>query len=122
MNNNLLTLLLVDDEEAFLNMLANRLEQRGFLILTAHSGDEALSQIDNKNINLIILDISMPGMDGMETLRAIKHKKPDIHIIMLTGQGSIQKGIEAMKLGASDFLEKPVDFNTLLDSINNTFQ
>jgi DNA-binding NtrC family response regulator len=122
MNKKLLTLLLVDDEEQFLNMLANRLEQRGYVILTAHSGDEALFQIEKEDINLIILDISMPGRDGMETLKAIKQKRPDIQIIMLTGHGSIQKGIESMKLGASDFLEKPVDFNVLLESISNTLQ
>lgn len=116
------TILIVDDEHEFQKMLANRLEQRGFVVLKAYSCMEALSIIDSSNIDLVILDIAMPGIDGIEALKLIKKRRPETNVIMLTGQGSIQRGIEAMKLGALDFLEKPVDFNALLESISNSLQ
>jgi DNA-binding NtrC family response regulator len=111
--------LLVDDEEDFLTMLAERLENRGLKVSTAKKGEDALVEVDEQKFDLIILDLAMPGIDGLETLKRIKGKQPDTEIIMLTGQGTIKTTMEAMKLGAEDFLQKPVDISLLMDRIND---
>ena len=110
--------LLIDDEEQFLKVLEERLETRGLKVNTATSGEDALTLVDDRNFDAIILDLAMPGIDGIETLRLLKEKNPDLEIIMLTGHATVQKGIEAMKLGAEDFLEKPVDLSVLLKRIS----
>ncbi|EKD39855.1 MAG: Ntr family protein two-component system response regulator [uncultured bacterium] len=110
--------LLVDDEADFLATLAERLETRGLKVDTATSGEDAVAKAEGEGFDLIILDLSMPGIDGLETLKRIKAKQPDVEIIMLTGQGSIRTSIEAMKLGAEDFLQKPVDISELMDKIS----
>jgi DNA-binding NtrC family response regulator len=110
--------LLIDDEEEFLKVLGERLETRGLKVNAATSGENALTLIDNQNYDAIILDLAMPGIDGIETLRLLKEKNPDLEIIMLTGHATVQKGIEAMKLGAEDFLEKPVELSVLLERIS----
>ncbi len=109
--------LLVDDEEDFLKTLAERLESRGLNVTTATSGESALASVEGHEYDLIVLDLAMPGFDGIETLKRIKAKQPDAEIIMLSGQGSIRTSIEAMKLGACDFLQKPVDINELMSKI-----
>jgi len=110
--------LLVDDEEKFLEVLSQRLGTRGIDAETSTSGEEALVKIKNKNYDAIVLDVMMPGMGGVETLKRIRKENPEVQIIMLTGQGSVDKAVEAMKEGAIDFLEKPADINTLLDKIS----
>lgn len=110
--------LLVDDEADFLATLAERLQMRGLKVITAGSGNDALALVESEGFDLIILDLAMPGIDGFETLKRIKAKQPDVQIIMLTGQGSIRTGIEAMKLGAEDFLQKPVNVSELMDKIS----
>ena len=110
--------LLIDDEEQFLEVLGERLETRGLKVNTVTSGEDALTLIDDKNYDAIILDLAMPGIDGIETLKLLKEKNPDLEIIMLTGHATVQKGIEAMKLGAEDFLEKPVELSVLLERIS----
>jgi DNA-binding NtrC family response regulator len=110
--------LLVDDEFEFLTILAERLESRGFKITTVTRGENAVAQVLNEVFDVIILDLSMPGIDGLETMKRIKEKEPDAKIIIVTGQGSIRTGIEAMKLGAEDFLQKPVNISKLMDKIN----
>lgn len=110
--------LLVDDEEDFLKTLAERLEARGLKVSTATSGEEAVTDAKKNGYDLIVLDLSMPGIDGLETLKRIKLTQPEAEIIMLTGQGSIRTGIEAMKLGAEDYLQKPVNISVLLDKIS----
>ena len=110
--------LLIDDEEQFLKVLGERLETRGLKVNTVTSGEDALTLIDDKNYDAIILDLAMPGIDGIETLKLLKEKNPDLEIIMLTGHATVQKGIEAMKLGAEDFLEKPVELSVLLERIS----
>ena len=77
-----------------------------------------MAKVDKQRFDLIILDLAMPGIDGLETLKRIKAKQPDAEIIMLTGQGSIKTSIEAMKLGAEDFLQKPVNITELMDKIS----
>jgi DNA-binding NtrC family response regulator len=110
--------LLIDDEEQFLEVLGERLETRGLKVNTVTSGEDALTLIDDKNYDAIILDLAMPGIDGIETLKLLKEKNADLEIIMLTGHATVQKGIEAMKLGAEDFLEKPVELSVLLERIS----
>jgi DNA-binding NtrC family response regulator len=110
--------LLVDDEEEFCNMLSERLENRGLKVNAVLSGEDAVARVEDQNFDAIIVDLAMPGIDGLETLRRIKEKRPDLEILMLTGHGTIKSGIEAMKLGAEDFLEKPVDMKVLLEKIS----
>ncbi|MFZ5769874.1 MAG: response regulator [Thermodesulfobacteriota bacterium] len=110
--------LLVDDEEEFCNMLSERLETRGLKVNAVLSGEDAVKRVEDQNFDAIILDLAMPGIDGLETLRRIKEKRPDLEILMLTGHGTVKSGIEAMKLGAEDFLEKPVDMKVLLEKIS----
>ena len=110
--------LLVDDEVDFLKTLAERLETRGLKVTTATNGEDALGSIEKQEYDLIVLDLAMPGLDGLETLKRIKARQPDAEIIMLSGQGSIRTSIEAMKLGACDFLQKPVDIGELMNKIS----
>jgi DNA-binding NtrC family response regulator len=110
--------LLADDEEKFLEVLSQRLGTRGIDAETSTSGEEALVKIKNRNFDAIVLDVMMPGIGGIETLKRIRKENPDVQIIMLTGRGSVDKAVEAMKEGAIDFLEKPADINTLLNKIS----
>ncbi len=109
--------LLVDDEEKFLDVLSKRLGTRGVDADTAISGEDALVKIKNKNFDAIVLDVMMPGIGGIETLKRIRKENPEVQIIMLTGQGTIDKAVEAMKEGAIEFLEKPADIDKLMDKI-----
>ena len=110
--------LLVDDEEDFIKTLAERLEMRGLKVTGVTCGQEAVNMVDKQNYDAIVLDLAMPGMDGMETLKRIKKNHPDAEIIMLSGQGTVKSGIDAVKLGAEDFLEKPVNMKDLLNKID----
>jgi len=114
--------LLVDDEEKFLDVFSQRLGTRGVDADTATSGEEALTKIKNKNVDVIILDVMMPGLGGVETLKRIKKENPEVQIIMLTGQGTIDKAVTALKEGAIDFLEKPADIEKLLEKIESARQ
>jgi len=114
--------LLVDDEEKFLGVLSQRLGTRGIDSDTATSGEEALTKLKKKNVDVIILDVMMPGIGGIETLKRIRKENPEVQIIMLTGQGSVEKAVKAMKEGAIDFLEKPADIEKLLEKIENARQ
>jgi DNA-binding NtrC family response regulator len=119
MNNKLATkVLLVDDEREFIEILSQRLKTRGLKVKAVTSGKEALVIIEDQNIDVAVVDFAMPGINGIETLKQIKEKRPDIEVIMLTGQGTIQSGIEAMKHGAIDYLEKPVDLSILMEKIH----
>ncbi|HCO11953.1 MAG TPA: response regulator [Desulfonauticus sp.] len=112
-------LLLVDDEKDFVETLSKRLRKKGIENLYAvYSGEECMDFLNqNKNIDVVILDVKMPGMDGIETLREIKIKYPLIEVIMLTGHGTVESAIEGMKLGAFDYLMKPCELEELLDKI-----
>jgi DNA-binding NtrC family response regulator len=105
--------LLVDDEKDFIEMLSLRLKEVGEKITVAYSGQEALDTLEKADIDVVILDIKMPGMDGIETLREIKKQFPLVEVIMLTGHGSTETAVEGMKLGAFDYLMKPADFDDL---------
>jgi DNA-binding NtrC family response regulator len=105
--------LLVDDEKDFVEMLSLRLKEVEEKVTVAYSGKECLETLRNKEIDVVILDIKMPGMDGMETLREIKKRFPLVEVIMLTGHGSTETAVEGMKMGAFDYLMKPADFDDL---------
>lgn len=106
-------ILLVDDEKDFLDVMSERIQARGMEVTTADSAQKALEQVATGGFDAIILDLMMPGMDGLQTLKAIKEKNPELQVILLTGHATVQKGIEAMKLGALDFVEKPADLDKL---------
>lgn len=111
--------MLVDDEIPFVKTMKKRLAKRQLNILTAFSGEEALKTLEsNKDVDVIILDVKMPGMDGIETLREIKAKFPLIEVIMLTGHGTIESAVEGMKLGAFDYLMKPCEIEELMTKVN----
>ncbi len=109
--------LLVDDEEEFLDIMSERMRNRGMEVVTASSAKEALEKIENDLFDAIILDLMMPDMNGLETIKAIKEKKPELQVILLSGQATLEKGVEAMKLGALDVVEKPADMETLVEKI-----
>ena len=109
--------LLVDDEQEFLETLSSRLELRGLKVSAVTSGEQAITEAKQQDFDAIIVDLSMPGIDGLETLKRIKADNPNAEIIMLTGHASVQSGIEAMKLGAGDFLQKPVELSELMEKI-----
>jgi len=106
-------IMLVDDEKDFVEMLSLRLKELGQKVVPAYSGKECLETLGNADIDVVILDIKMPGMDGIETLREIKKRFPLVEVIMLTGHGSTETAVEGMKLGAFDYLMKPADFDDL---------
>lgn len=110
-------ILLVDDEKDFVETLAERMRSRDMGVSTATSATDALEMINEKSFDAIVLDLQMPGMDGLEALKVIKEKNPNLQVILLTGQATVEKGIEAMKLGAMDLLEKPADIDTLTEKI-----
>ena len=109
--------LLVDDEEDFLEVLSERMKSRGIEVSTANSATEAIRIAEKESFDAIIVDLMMPEMDGLEALKLIKEKKPESQVILLTGHATVDKGIEAMKLGAMDFLEKPADLSQLTEKI-----
>jgi DNA-binding response OmpR family regulator len=102
-------ILIVDDEKNIRLTLSQALETLGAEIDTAANGEEALAKLKGREFGLILLDIRMPGMDGMEVLRLVREIRPDIRIIMITAYGTIESAVEALKLGAVDFLQKPFD-------------
>ncbi len=106
-------ILVVDDEKDFVQMLSLRLKEEGEKPTPAYSGKECLEILKNEEIDVVILDIKMPGMDGIETLREVKRRFPLVEVVMLTGHGTIETAVEGMKLGASDYLLKPADFEDL---------
>ena len=109
--------LLVDDEPEFVSALSERMTHRGFKVDAASTGSEALDKTAGGDYDAIVLDLAMPGMDGIETLKQLLAKNPDLQVILLTGQASLQRGVEAVKIGAMDFLEKPADIETLTKKI-----
>ncbi len=113
--------LLVDDEKDFVKILAERLKLRDFQVATAFTGEQALEKIKEYNYDVVILDVAMPGTDGVETLKKIKEIKPLTEVIMLTGHGTIETAIEGMKRGAFDFLLKPVKTSEIVEKINKAY-
>ena len=109
--------LLVDDEKEFLEIMSERMEARGMKVTTADNAEQALALIEKESFDAIVMDFQMPGMDGMEALKSIKGNRPELQIILLTGYATVEKTVEAMKVGATDFLEKPADIEALSKKI-----
>ncbi len=110
--------LLVDDEEEFTETLAERMRTRGMEVSTTNSGANALQLVDDEDFDVVVLDLKMPGIDGIEALKRIKRRRPDIQVVLLTGHATIEKGVEAIKEGALEFLEKPIDLSSLTEAIH----
>eukprot|EP01155_Anaeramoeba_flamelloides_P009740 Anaeramoba_flamelloidesa2010_94.p1 GENE.a2010_94~~a2010_94.p1 ORF type:complete len:143 (+),score=32.82 a2010_94:229-657(+) len=109
--------LIIDDEQEFTQALAERMTNRGMDVSTSGSAIEGLQSVEEKSFDVVVLDLQMPEMDGIETLKILKKKNPELQVILLTGHATVEKGIEAMKLGAMDLLEKPADLSTLTEKI-----
>jgi len=109
--------LLVDDEADFLELMEERLVARGIEVSKSISAEDALARIEKDMFDAVILDLQMPGMNGLEALRQIKERRPEIQVILLTGHATVEKGVEAIKLGAMDFVEKPADLEVLEEKI-----
>lgn len=109
--------LLVDDEVDFVDVLADRLEARGLAVVKTHSGREALEAAEDKVFDAIVLDMAMPGMDGIETLEGLLEINPDLQVILLTGRATLEQAAAAIRIGALDLLEKPADIETLVSKI-----
>jgi DNA-binding NtrC family response regulator len=109
--------MLVDDEVPFVETLSKRLGKRDLEIVAAYSGQEALEKLEATKVDVVILDVKMPGMDGIETLGRIKEAHPLVEVIMLTGHATVVTGVEGMKLGAFDYLMKPCDIELLMTKV-----
>jgi two-component system, response regulator RegA len=105
--------LLVDDEKDFLDIMSERMQARGMTVKTADSADKAMAMLQSESFDAIVMDFKMPGIDGIQALKNIKDQKPELQIILLTGYATVEKTVEAMKIGATDLLEKPADLEAL---------
>jgi len=117
-----LKVLLVDDEEDFVSTLAERLQLRDIMTLIATDGDQALQIIDTDKPPVVVLDVMMPGIGGLDVLQQIKRRYPQTQVILLTGRGSTKDGIKGMRLGAFDYLMKPVKIEGLIQKLNEAFR
>jgi DNA-binding NtrC family response regulator len=115
-------MMLVDDEERFLSTTQKLLTKKGYDVVTASSGTEALEIIRVQNIHVVILDVKMPGMDGNATLKEIKRQVPLVEVIMLTGHATMESAIDGLKSGAFDYLMKPVDIDIIIQKAEEAFE
>jgi two-component system OmpR family response regulator len=115
-------ILIVDDENDFRETIIKRLRARKIEAAGADSGPKALELLDAQDYDVIVLDVKMPGMDGIEALREIKLKKPLVEVIMLTGHASVESGIQGMQLGAFDYVMKPVALDDLMDKLRQAYE
>lgn len=114
--------LLVDDEVEFLETLVKRLKKRNLAVTGVRSGEEAIEALTRVPVDVVVLDVKMPGMDGLETLKEIKRRKPLVEVIMLTGHANMEVAIEGMELGAFDYLMKPMDIDELLYKLQDAYK
>ena len=114
--------LIVDDEQDFLETILKRLKARKIDVTGAESGAKALELLRAQEYDVIVLDVKMPGMDGIETLKEIKKRKPLVEVIMLTGHASVESGIQGMQLGAFDYVMKPAALDELLEKIRQAYE
>jgi DNA-binding NtrC family response regulator len=113
--------LVVDDEDEFREIMLKRLQKHGLNAKEAENGQKALDILAHSHTDVVLLDYKMPGMDGIETLRRIKALKPLVEVLILTGHASVDSGIEGMKLGAFDYLTKPIDLEPLLVKLEGAY-
>ena len=114
--------LLVDDEKIFLETIQKRLVKRGLDTKTANSGKECLKMLGGNNFDIVVTDVKMPGMDGIELLKSIKQTWPDIEVILLTGHANPNDGVEGIKKGAFDYLTKPIELEHLSGKITQAWE
>jgi len=114
--------LVVDDEVDFLETIVKRLQDRNLDVSGVESGEAALKFLDGQEVDVVVLDVRMPGLDGIDTLKEIKKGKPLIEVIMLTGHASVESGIQGMQLGAFDYVMKPVPLDELLDKMRQAYE
>ena len=114
-------MMLVDDEERFLQTTSKLLAKKGYAVVTASSGAEALEKLIPQNIQVVILDVKMPGMDGNATLKEIKRLYPMVEVIMLTGHATVESAIDGLKSGATDYLMKPADIEEIIEKAEAAF-
>ncbi|VBB43209.1 Response regulator receiver domain protein [uncultured Desulfatiglans sp.] len=114
-------MMLVDDEERFLSTTQKLLARKGYDVITAGSGAEALEKLRMENVHVVILDVKMPGMDGIATLKQIKNLFPMVEVIMLTGHATVDSAVEGLKSGATDYLMKPTDIDDLIGKAEDAF-
>ena len=113
--------LVVDDEDEFREVIMKRLAKRGLHVEGAAGGRKALEILEHNRTDVVLLDVKMPDMDGIETLRRIRNLKPLVEVILLTGHASVDSGIEGMKLGAFDYLMKPIELEPLLEKLADAY-
>jgi len=114
-------ILIVDDEGGFRETLARRLEKRGAVVNQAAGGEEALASLAQESVDVVLLDVRMPGMDGLSVLERIRHEHPDTEVILITGNVSTQEGVAGIKAGAFDYLTKPIEIEHLIGKIRQAF-
>ncbi len=117
-----MTILLVDDETRFLATTQKVLARKGVSALVAESGEQALAILESTPVHVVILDVKMPGMDGLATLSAMKSRHPQIDVIMLTGHATLESAVEGMKSGAGDYLMKPCDIDLLVAKARDAYE
>ena len=122
MNPDKINLMIVDDEEDFLNAIRRSLEIRDFHVTTANRGEKALEIAKSNPVDVAIVDLKMPGMNGLETLEALKKAHPWIEIIILTGHGTIDSAVEATQSGAYSYLQKPCELDTLMQMLIKAYK
>ena len=115
-------IMLVDDEERFLSTTKKLLERKGYEVLTAGGGQKALEILNGHEVHVVILDVKMPGMDGVTTLKEIKRLFPLVEVIMLTGHATVESAISGLKSGAFDYLLKPCDLDDLLSKAGEAYE
>jgi DNA-binding NtrC family response regulator len=115
-------ILLVDDEVVFTQNMAKLLTNRGYIVTVANSGDAAIQALEEKDFDVVVLDLKMPGMDGITTLKEIKKLGLLTETLILTGHGSIDTALEAVKLGAYDYLTKPCEIDELVGKIQGAWE
>ncbi|GAB6906236.1 Response regulator receiver protein [Desulfosarcina cetonica] len=119
---NTMKILLVDDEVKFLNAIAERLTIKGFTVTTAANGEEAIEAAKKGGFDVAVVDVQMPGTDGAEVLKLLKQNHKFIEIIMLTGHATVDSAVECTRLGAFKYLEKPYDFDKLVEALKEAYQ
>lgn len=117
-----LSVLFVDDEVGFLETICKRMKKRNIKVHGVESGEEALAFLDKDSVDIVVLDVRMKGMNGIQTLEEIKKKKPLIEVIMLTGHASVEVAIQGMELGAFDYLMKPMNLDELLYKLQDAYK
>lgn len=117
-----LRVLVVDDEPDFLETVVKRLQRRGIHAAGVDTGKQALQLLEDEAYDVVVLDVLMPGMDGIETLKHLKKRKPFVEVIILTGHASVESGIQGMQHGAFDYVMKPADLEELIDKIRQAFE